>query len=312
MTDILTVTMNPAVDVSTSVDKVLDTHKLRCSPAQRYAGGGGVNVARVVQRLGGDCVAFYPAGGTTGELLRQLLDAEGVRSRCLALDEATRENFTVGETSSGREFRFVLPGPTLAPAQWQACLAQIDAPEAAPRYLVLSGSLPPGVPVDFYARLVGPARARGTCVVLDSSGPALAAALHAGVDIVKPSLRELRELTGQPLAGESEWRAAAQQIVDQGQARMVALSLGAEGALLVTADASWRAPGLPVPVCGATGAGDSFVGAMVWALACGADLPQALRYGVAGGSATLLSSGTALCQKADVERLCREVRLVTA
>ena len=310
MTNILTVTMNPAIDVSTSTGKVLDTHKLRCSPAQRHAGGGGVNVARVVQRLGGDCLALYPAGGTTGQLLRQLLDQEQVRSLCVDIAEETRENFTVGETSSGREFRFVLPGPTLTPAQWQACLKRLTALDTPPRYLVLSGSLPPGAPVDFYARLVRLARARGTRVVLDSSGPALAAALEAGVYLVKPSLRELRDLTGQPLASEPEWRAAAQQIVRQGQAEMVALSLGEHGALLVTAEASWRAPGLTVPVRSATGAGDSFVGAMVWALARAADLPQALRYGVAAGSAALLSTGTRLCSKADVERLYPEVKVM--
>jgi 6-phosphofructokinase 2 len=309
MTDILTVTMNPAIDVSTATDRVLDTHKLRCSTPQRHAGGGGVNVARVVQRLGGDCLALYPAGGSTGQLLRQLLDQEQVRSLCVDIAGETRENFTVGETSSGREFRFVLPGPPLTPAQWQACLAHVTGLAPAPRYLVLSGSLPPGVPVDFYARLVRLARERGTRVVLDSSGPALAAALGPGVYLVKPSLRELRDLTGQPLASEPEWRAAAQDMVARGQAEMVALSLGDQGALLVSAEGSWRAPGLPVPVRSATGAGDSFVGAMVWALSHDADRLQALRYGVAAGSAALLSSGTGLCSKADVERLYHEVQL---
>lgn len=309
MTDILTITMNPALDVSTSTAQVLDTHKLRCSAPQRHAGGGGVNVARVLQRLGGDCLALYPAGGTTGQLLRQLLDQEQVRSLCVDIAGETRENFTVSETSGGREFRFVLPGPALTPAEWQACLERFASLAAALPYLVLSGSLPPGVPVDFYARLVRLARARGTRVVLDSSGPALAAALQAGVYLVKPSLRELRDLTGQPLASEPEWRAAAQQIVSQGQAELVALSLGEHGALLVSDEGCWRAPGLKVPVRSATGAGDSFVGAMVWALARGADLPQALRYGVAGGSAALLTTGTGLCNKADVERLYLEVQL---
>ena len=310
MTDILTLTMNPALDVATSTDKVLDTHKLRCSAAQRHAGGGGVNVARVVQRLGGDCLALYPTGGTTGQLLRQLLDQEQVRSLCVDIAQETRENFTVSETSSGREFRFVLPGPTLTAPEWQACLERVGALAAAPRYLVLSGSLPPGVPVDFYARLVRLARESGTRVVLDSSGPALAAALQEGVYLVKPSLRELRDLTGQPLASEPQWRAAAQQIVGSGQAEMVALSLGEQGALLVTAEGSWRAPGLTVPVRSATGAGDSFVGAMVWALNRNATYEEALRYGVAAGSAALLSTGTALCQPADVERLYPEVKLV--
>lgn len=309
MTDILTVTMNPALDVSTSTDKVVDTHKLRCSAVQRHPGGGGINVARVVQRLGGDCVALYPAGGATGQLLRQLLDQEQVTSLCVEIADETRESFSVYEASSGHEYRFVLPGPALTPQQWQACLDHFDALAAPPRYLVASGSLPPGVPDDFYARLTRLARARGSQVVLDTSGPALAAALAEGVYLVKPSLRELRDFTGQPLASEPEWRAAAQQIIRDGQAQVVALSLGEQGALLVTAERTWRAPSLPVQVASAIGAGDSFVGGLIWALNRDADLEQAFRYGMAAGAAALLTAGTALCQPADVERLYHEVQL---
>ncbi|MCJ7798230.1 MAG: 1-phosphofructokinase family hexose kinase, partial [Polaromonas sp.] len=268
------------------------------------------NVARVLQRLGADCVALFPVGGVQGQHLLQLLAAEQVRSRCVEIAGEARQNFSVLETSSGREFRFVLPGPTLAPAEWQACLDRFADLDPPPRTLVASGSLPPGVPTDFYARLVRLARARGTRVVLDTSGPALGEALQEGVYLVKPSLRELRELTGQPLADEGQWRAAAQQLVASGQAELVALSLGAQGALLVSAAQSWRAPALALQVLSATGAGDSFVGAMVWALSREAGLAEALRYGVAAGSAALRSAGTGLCHKADVERLYAEVGLV--
>lgn len=310
MTDILTLTMNPALDIATSTLHVQDTHKLRCTAAEHHPGGGGINVARVVQRLGGDCRALITRGGSTGQVLHQLLNAEQVRSECVDIAGDTRESFTVLETSSGREFRFVLPGPTLTEVEWQACLDRFNAQTPAPRYLVLSGSLPPGVPTDFYAHITRLANARGTRVVLDSSGPALAAALQQGVYLVKPSLRELRELTGQPLDDEPQWRAAAQQLVQQGQADMVALSLGEHGALLATAQGSWRAPSLYVSVRSATGAGDSFVGAMVWALAQGMRADDAMRYGVAAGSAALLSTGTALCSKADMERLLDDVHLL--
>lgn len=309
MTDILTLTMNPALDVSTATDTVIDTHKLRCSAPLYYPGGGGINVARVVQRLGADCVALYPVGGARGQQLRQLLEQEQVRSNCVEIAGETRESFSVRETASGREFRFVLPGPTLTPAEWQACLDRFYALDTPPRHLVVSGGLPPGVPIDFYARLVRLARERGSQVVLDSSGPALAAALNEGVYLVKPSLRELRDLTGKALTEESQWRDAAQRIVDSGQAQVVVLSLGEQGALLVTAGASWHAPGLPVPVRSATGAGDSLAGAMVWALSRQADLAEAFRYGVAAGSAALLSEGTGLCSQADVVRLYPEVRI---
>ena len=307
MTDILTVTLNPALDLSTSTDKVMDTHKLRCAAAQFHPGGGGINVARVVRRLGGDCLALYPAGGMNGQRLRQLLDQEQVRSHSLTIAGETRESFHVHETASGHDFRFVLPGPALSAPEWQACLDFVGALDAPPHYVVASGSLPPGVPGDFYAQLTRLARARGSRVVVDASGPALAAALAEGVYLIKPSLRELRELTGLPLVTEPQWRDAAQRIIEKGQAQVVALSLGEDGALLVTADKALRAGAVPVKVVSTIGAGDSFVGGLLWALHRGIDLEQALPYAMASAAAALLTAGTALCQAADVERLCKEV-----
>ena len=307
MTDILTVTMNPALDVSTSTEKVMDTHKLRCTATILHPGGGGINVARVVHRLGGDSLALYPAGGANGQRLQQLIDQEQVPTHCIAIAGETRESFSVHEQSSGRDFRFVLPGPELAPGEWQACLRHVASLQAPPTYLVASGSLPPGVPADFHARLARLAKERGSRLVLDSSGLPLAAALAEGVYLVKPSLRELRELTGHPLDTEQDWHAAALQIIRAGQAQVVALSLGEDGALLVTADRALRARSLPVRVASSIGAGDSFVGGLLWALNRREELEQAFRYGMAAGAAALLAPGTALCQAADVERLHREV-----
>ena len=310
MTDILTLTMNPALDIASATERVQPTHKLRCDTAQEHPGGGGVNVARVVHRLGGDCAAIFPAGGFTGDLLRRLLDEEGVTALSVDIAGETRESFSVRESSTGQQFRFVLPGPELSESEWQRCLERVFTPGMTPRYVVASGSLPPGVPDDFYVRLIRLLKPAGVKLILDSSGPALAAALQEGVYMVKPSLRELRELFGQPLATKPEWLAAAAQLVAKGKAQIVVLSLGAGGAWLISADGSCFAPALHVPVLGSIGAGDSFVGAMVWALARGLPLRDAFRYGVAAGSAALLSAGTALCQPQDVERLHAEVILV--
>lgn len=306
-TDILTITMNPALDVSTSTDKVRDTHKLRCAAAQFHPGGGGINVARVLHRLGSHCLALYPSGGMTGQRLGQLLDGEEVPRHCWDIAGETRESFSVHETSSGNDFRFVLPGPTLDTPEWQACLDHIGGLEAPPRDVVASGSLPPGVPADFYAQLCRQAKAHGSRVVMDASGPALAAALAEGVYLFKPSLRELRELTGRPLETTTQQREAAQNIIARGQADIVALSLGAEGALLVTADKALRASALQVQVASTIGAGDSFVGGLVWALNRGRGLEDAFRQGMAASAAALLTPGTALCQPADVQRLAAEV-----
>lgn len=309
MPEILTVTMNPALDVSTSIDRISPTHKMRCQPAQTHAGGGGINVARVVHRLGGDCLALFPAGGTHGALLHQLLQVDQVPCLVTPIEQDTRESFSVLELSTGQQLRFVLPGPELQVSEWQSCLDAVAAMAHAPRFLVASGSLPPGVPDDFYAQLTRLARSRGSLMVLDTSGPALKAALDEGVHLFKPSLSELRALTGQALTDESQWLQAAQGIVQRGQAQRVALSLGDQGALLVTAQACWRAPSLPVPVTSTIGAGDSFLGALVWALSQGQTEEEAFCLAMAAGASALRSTGTALCDVDDVRQLRQQVQL---
>ncbi|HWI81122.1 1-phosphofructokinase family hexose kinase [Ramlibacter sp.] len=309
MSRMLTVTLNPALDLFTATERVLDTHKLRCDAPQRHPGGGGINVARVVHRLGGDCAALYPAGGPTGRTLRGLLDQEQVSSHCIAIAGDTRESFTVHERASGRDWRFLLPGPALAAAEWQACWDAIVRLAAPAQWIVASGSLPPGVPADFHARLARHARERGLRLVVDTSGAALAGALAEGVYLVKPSLRELREFTGQPLATPADQLAAARALVQGGQAHLVALSLGAEGALLVTPELALQAGGVAVPVASTIGAGDSLLAGLLWALDSGVALPDALAHGIAAGAASLLAPGTALCRPADVRRLRQQVRV---
>ena len=175
--------------------------KLRGKTQRRDPGGGGINVARVIRRLGGDARAIYPVGGAIGKLLRQLLDQEGVASHTWTIAGETRENFFVDEISAGKQYRFILPGPRLHESEWKECLKLVSALEPFPRYLVASGSLPDGVPEDFYAQVARIAKQRGARFVLDTSGPALAAAVAEGVDLIKPNLREMRELTGSESIG---------------------------------------------------------------------------------------------------------------
>ena len=306
MTDFLTLTLNPALDLSTTTAQLEHTHKLRCGPMLRHPGGGGVNVARVLHRLGGKVQAWHLSGGVTGAHMGQLLAAEGVPLRALPIADTTRENLSVVETRSGHEYRFVLPGPTVREHEWQDCLAQLTT--QAPRWWVASGSLPPGVPHDFYARLI--AQSGASRVVLDTQGPALVAALQAGVYLVKPSLSELRELTGAALTEPAQWRAAARALVRSGQAEMVALSVGEHGAVLATREGVWQACALPVTASmGTTGAGDCFLAALLWALDQGEAPGEALRWGVAAGSAALLAPGTALAEASEVQRLHSQVVL---
>lgn len=305
MTLIVTLTLNPALDVSTSTPALEAGGKLRCAPERRDPGGGGINVARVIHRLGGEAYAVYPAGGAVGEMLKARLEAEHLPGACVPISGATRENFTVIESGTGREFRFVMPGPSLEAEELKACIDAATTKEG--EWLVASGGLPPGAPPDIYAALAREARRTGNRLVVDCSGAALREALAEGVYLAKPNLRELEEFTGLDLPTTGRRVSAARTLVRMGAAEVVALTLGADGAILVTADQAWRAEALPLAPMSSVGAGDSFLGAMVWALASGLPMTDAFRYGLAGGAAALMRPGTELCHANDIRRLVKDV-----
>ena len=240
MADIVTLTMNPAIDAWVSVERVTPFHKLRCSAERRDPGGGGINVARVLKRFGADVTAIYPNGGGLGQLLRRLVDQEGLSG--LTVPIATRRARILRSlNSTGSRFRFVLPGPHLSELEWSACLAMLGGLQRGMRFVVGSGSLPPGVPDDSYARLVNAAKRTGSRVIIDSTGPPLRAALEAGVYLIKPSLNEFRLLTGQPLETQADWIRACRSLIERGQVEIIALTLGEQGALLVARDEVLRA-----------------------------------------------------------------------
>jgi 6-phosphofructokinase 2 len=309
MADVVTLTMNPAIDLSVSVERVTPFHKLRSSEGRRDPGGGGINVARVLKRLGADVTAIFPAGGTLGQLLRELVEKEGISQVTIPIAAETREDFTVNERETGFQYRFVVPGPPLAEHEWRACLSRFTALDVHTRFVVCSGSLPPGVPYDFYRSIAEATRRAGRQIIIDSSGAPLKAALGAGVYLVKPSLSELRDLLAAALDTRADQIKACRALIEERQAEVVALTVGDQGAILVTPDRVLRARALPIEPKSVVGAGDSFLGAMIWALTSGRALDEAFRYGVAAGSAALLMPGTELCQRADIERLVKHVEL---
>ena len=309
MPDIVTLTINPAIDIFVNVERVEPIRKLRCSAPKRDPGGGGINVARVAHRLGADVTAIYPIGGAIGKLLQRLVEREGIDSVVTPSHVETRENFTAYEEETGEQYRFVLPGSALYRAEWEACLDKLATLPSKPKFVVASGSIPPGVPDDFYAAVVKHARAMGARTVLDTSGAALRAALGEGVLLIKPNQNELAEFAGGPVDSEPARIAACRTLIADGRTQAVALTLGADGALLVTAGEAWRAAPMRVEVASAVGAGDSFLGGMMAALATGDGMADAFRMGVAAGSAAVMSPGTELCHEEDVRRLLRDVRI---
>ena len=312
MRRVVTVTMNPAIDVSTEVPHVLAERKLRCAGPCYEPGGGGINVARAMRRLGGDALAFFPAGGPPGQRLEKLLADEGVRRTVFPIGGWTRENLNVFETGSGRQFRFVLPGPHLSEYEWTGCFGALEALRSFPEFVVASGSLPPGVPEDFYARLARLARDRGARLVIDASGPPLARALAEGVFLWKPSLREFREWTGESSLEEAAWRRRAEQIVADGFCEVLVLSLGADGALWVANGGFERLMAPSVAALSTVGAGDSLVAGIVFALASGRPIGEAVRFGIAAAAAATLNPGTGLCRREDAERLASSVTSAAA
>ncbi|WP_026549320.1 1-phosphofructokinase family hexose kinase [Arthrobacter sp. Br18] len=304
---ILTLTVNPALDVSTSTGRVISGHKLRCGTSRLDPGGGGVNVSRVIQRLGGQTLAIHTAGGPTGEAYRRLIEAEHIPSLVVPIHGSTRQNFTVDETATEKQFRFVLEGPELTEAEWRACLSVVAESIPVGGYVVASGSLPPGVPEDFYARIARLARKGGAHCIVDTSGAALAQALAEGVFLVKPSRRELGEHVNAALDSEQSQIEAASALIADGSAEYVALTLGEAGAMLATKSGVIRLPVPSVQVLSTVGAGDSFLGALVLRLAQGHPIEVAFRAAVAAGSATAMTPATELCHRRDVERLEAEL-----
>ncbi|OBH84562.1 phosphofructokinase [Mycobacterium scrofulaceum] len=299
---IVTLTMNPALDITTSVGVVRPTDKLRCSATRYDPGGGGINVARVAKVLGSPVLAVFPAGGSHGGLVTTLLGEAEVPFLQIPIAAQTRESFTVNETSTGQQYRFVLPGPELNTFEQEQCLEELRAAAQSAEVVVASGSLPPGVPADYYQRVADICRGLGVKLILDTSGGGLQH-ISSGVYLLKASVRELRECVGRRLATEAEQLAAAHQLIDSGHAQVVVVSLGSYGALLATRHASQRFPAVSMRSGSGVGAGDAMVAAITVGITHGWPLTKSVRYGIAAGAAMLMTPGTAVFERVDVERL---------
>jgi 6-phosphofructokinase 2 len=297
---LITLTLNPALDLAADADAVVPTHKVRMHHEHADPGGGGVNVARVLHELGGDAVAILAVGGASGRVLVEMLTDAGTRLHAVQVEGLTRVSLNVHDRTSGLEYRFVPEGPALSPAEFRACLAAVE--QESGEWLIASGSLPNGVPHNAYAEVARIARRRGQRFVLDTSGIALRAALEeGGCELIKPSLGELEYLVGRPLKSVAEQEREAMALVRRGSARMVAVTLGAEGALLATADGVLRMPAMDVPMHSSVGAGDAFLAAATLALARGGSPMDALAWGTAAGAAVVACAGTARLRRCEVE-----------
>ena len=303
MTVIATLTFSPSLDSATTTERIYPEGKLRCAQPVFEPGGGGINVARAIQRLGGEALAIYPAGGPTGEHLSALLKAERLQVAVEVTQDWTRQNLHVLANSSGDQYRFVMPGAALCSEEIHGLRLKVAALPAH-SLLVISGSLPPGMDVaDLVDVLILAKEKRLHCVV-DSSGAALSAAVaEGGLWLIKPNQAELAELTGAVVDTPEAIVAAARSLISRGAAKRVVVSMGPQGAMAVSETQSLQVVPPPVQKLSTVGAGDSMVGAMCLKLAAGADLQEMVRFGVAAGTAATLRHGTQLCDPVEAERL---------
>lgn len=298
---ILTVTLNPCIDKSSRVDVLKPESKLRCTEVVNEPGGGGINVSKALKKLDLPSVALFPAGGHNGNMLCTLLKEEGLLFHAVDTKVETRENWIVRENSTNNQFRFTFPGRAVAEETIKALVDQVRS--FAPSYIVASGSLPPGLPDYFYGLIVKNAAAVGAKCIVDTSGPALQAVKGKHAFLIKPNIGELCQMLGITWLGKEDVPDAAQQAIRDGFAEIIVVSMGPMGAWLVNHEKKYFVAAPPVEKKSTVGAGDSMVAGIVYMLHKEKSLREAIRFGVACGSAATMNEGTQLFHPKDAALL---------
>lgn len=306
MPKIITLTFSPSIDRSTSVPKILPEKKLRCAAPKLEPGGGGINVARAIKKLGGEAIAIYPSGGYTGKYFNALLKKENIPVVIVETQNETRENIVVLDESTNQQYRFGMPGTALQESEWKNMLEVVEGMSDL-EFIVASGSLPPGVPLDIYARLAVIAKKKKAKLVVDTSGEALKHAANEGVYLMKPNLGELSSLLGVERIDVEKIEEIGKQVITKGHCEVLVISMGEGGAILITNNEIHRAVSPVVQRKSVVGAGDSMVAGIVLALSQKKNLKETLHFGVACGTAATMNPGTELCRKEDVELLCQKL-----
>jgi 6-phosphofructokinase 2 len=297
------------LDKSVTVHELISEKKLKCSQPVYEPGGGGINVARAIKKLGGDPTAIFLAGGFVGDKISQLLGDDDIAVQRINIIGDSRENLIVADLATSRQYLFDMPGPTIQSNEWRACLNTITLSQGV-QYIVVSGSIPPGLPDDIFKRLAFIAAKRKAKLIVDTSGRALQQAVKAGVYMIKPNMKELASLVGADSLVPSTAIAAAKKVIAKSKCEAIVVSMGANGAFLVTDHAVVEIPQPSVIVKSTVGAGDSLVAGIVYGLSQNYSLPDAARFGVACGSAATMNPGTELCKRTDAEKIYRGLQAI--
>lgn len=297
---IYTCTISPSIDYTVYLDELVVGELNRTKEVDYFPGGKGINVSRVLQRLGVRNTAIAFAGGFTGKYIEEFLDAEGVMTDFIGTSEITRINAKI---KSDVESEINGPAPTINQAQQEELLVKLNQLRSGD-YFVLAGSLTGTMPVAFYRELAGNCKMKGIHLVVDTSGPMLKELVSEQPFLIKPNQMELAELCGVEITNQADAVKYARELVDTGVEHVI-VSLGGDGAILVTKDVVLRAKAPIGEVVNTVGAGDSLVAGFLAAISQGKDVSSAFKYGVASGSATAF--GVDLCVLVDVEELLDRV-----
>lgn len=303
---IVTLTVNPSLDKSTHFSGLIAEQKIRCATPRYDAGGGGINVSKAIMKLGADSLCIYTSGGSSGERLEQLVRKEGIESKVITTKNWTRENFIAFETQTQAQYRFGFPGNEINDEEQKVLIETIQQLKAD--YLVISGSLNEGLPKDFYKKIAETAKKSGTKVVVDTSGEPLRKVLESGVYLIKPNIGELAKLIGVERLELPDVEKAAMNLVSKGLSEIVVVSLGADGAVLVSKNETHFINAPKVEKKSTVGAGDSMVGGMVWALSQNKSLKEVIQFGVCCGTAATMNEGTQLFKVEEVYMLLNEIQ----
>ena len=299
--DIVTLTVNPALDKSAHFKGLVPEQKIRCDAPRFDAGGGGINASKAIARLEGESFCVFTSGGPIGSMLEDLVKKESIAFQPIKTNNWTRESFVAVDDNTNSQYRFGFPGSEISEEEKNNIFQTIQ--ELKPKFLVLSGSLNEGLPTNFYQHIADLAKKSGAKVIVDTSGEALQKVLETGVYLIKPNVGELAKLIGVERLEMDEVVHAAQKLIEKGSAEIVVVSLGPQGAVLVTATQTEFVPAPNVVKKSTVGAGDSMVGAMVWALSQNKSLKEVVQWGVACGSAATMNEGTQLFKLEDAKRL---------
>ncbi|MCD5390266.1 1-phosphofructokinase [candidate division NPL-UPA2 bacterium] len=305
---IATVTLNPTLDRILTVERLSVGSTLPVSDTRQVAGGKGINVARVIKVLGGEVIATGFLGGPTGELMEKKLREEGLRVGFVKIKGNTRSNLTILDPASKTQTHLLEPGPKVDKRELGEFRKKFKRIMARSRFLALSGSLPPGVRQNFYAQLIRLAKQEGVRTVLDSRGEALREGLKASPFMVKPNRRELEEIAGEKLRRRKDMIKVVRSILDKG-IKIVALSLGRQGAIVASHESIWSVSPLKIKVVNSVGSGDALVAGLIYSLTKGAGMEETIRLGMACATANALISGAGFCRKEAIEDFYPRIRL---